>query len=87
MEIPKEYQQLCKDLAKVLRKFNNENGWMSEKCKIDEKIIYKFSGRMSVNNHKMSDIQFHWENGRHGDSQGRINIRTDISIDTEINEE
>tara|TARA_R110000823_G_C15853261_1_gene492376 strand:- start:210 stop:479 length:270 start_codon:yes stop_codon:yes gene_type:complete len=87
MEIPKEYQQLCKDLAKVLRKFNYDHGWMSDKDLEKEKIIYRFSGKMSISDHKMSDIHFGWENGRHGDGQGEISISTTISVDAKIDED
>jgi ABC-type antimicrobial peptide transport system ATPase subunit len=86
MEIPEEYQQLCKDLAKVLRNFNYEKGWMNEKDWDKQKTIYNFSGKMSISDHKMSDIHFSWESGRHGDSQGQISISSTIMVNTKIDE-
>jgi hypothetical protein len=85
MEIPKEYQQLCRDLAKVLRNFNHENGWVNNELNRN-KTIYHFSGKLSISDHKMSDIHFSWENGRHGDSQGQITIHTEIRVSTQIDE-
>lgn len=85
MKIPKEYQQLCRDLAKVLRKFNTENGWM-EKDMSKEKTIYRFHGKMSISDIGMSDVYFDWESGRHGDSERKISIHTEIRVNTEIDE-
>jgi len=85
MEIPEEYQQLCKDLAKVLRKFNNDHGFI-EQDQSSEKTIYSFSGKISISDYKMSDIHFRWESGRHGGGEGKISINTTIRVETKIDE-
>ena len=85
MKIPDEYQQLCKDLAKVLQDFNLENGFGSKELS-KEKTIYNFTGRLSISDPKMSDINFMWENGRHGADQNKISISTEIRVNTIINE-
>lgn len=86
MQIPKEYQQLCRDIAKVLRKFNTENGWVNKENIDKERTIYQFSGRLSISDRDMSDIHFSWENGRHGDAQSQISINTELRVSTKIDE-
>ncbi len=87
MKIPEEYQQLCKDLAKVLRKFNEDHGYMSVgEDYSKEKTIFRFNGQLMVNSPNMTNINFNWQNGRHGDDMGRIIISADIRVDTAIDE-
>lgn len=86
MKIPQEYQQLCKDLAKVLRDFNHEHGYRKKESADEEKIIFRFTGKISAMEPNMSNINFYWENGRHGDTQGKITIETEIRVQTEIDD-
>ena len=84
--IPKEYQQLCKDIAKVLRKFNTDHGWLAGKDLSEEKSVLMFSGKIQNSDLKLSDIHFTWEKGRHGDGEGQISIHTTLRVQTKIDE-
>ena len=84
MEIPKEYQQLCKDIAKVLRQFNHDNGFGRPDKTIPERRILEFHGDIRTAYGKMPNVIFKWESGRHGDEEDRIKASATVHIMSDI---
>lgn len=82
LEIPQEYQQLCRDISKVLKDFNLKYGYPTE----PEKVVYHFNGKLSTNIPNVSDIQFVWDNGRHSSRMNKIEIFTEVRVKTSIND-
>ena len=85
MGIPEEYQQLCRDLAKVLREFNVKNGYY-DPMSSRQNMVHAFTGQMQLSG-EASAVNFAWENGRHGAGQGKITISAAINVRIKIDEE
>ena len=70
LKLPSEYEQLCKDIAKVIKDFNLKNGYPMN----PENLVYSFNCKLSTNIPNISDIQLWWNNGRHGAEMNKIEI-------------
>lgn len=70
--IPAEIQEVCKDIAKVLRRHRDK--------------MHKFKGEFSPRGMEWGSIQFYWDTGRHNDGVGEITITSNMRVETKIDE-
>ena len=72
MELPKNLQQFCKDIAKVAR----EHG------------ISTLEGKFhpGFDNDWSTTVHFNWKQGRHGAESGRIHMSSEQTITTKIDD-
>jgi len=73
MEIPKEYQDFCKEVGKLARKY-----------KLSE-FRGEFRPPIRADWHSM--ISFSWTQGRHGAEAGNISINSQVWVNSTIDEE
>ena len=81
LKLPNEYEQLCKDIAKVIKDFNVKNGYPNN----PESLVYSFNCKLSTSIPNISDIQVWWNNGRHGAEMNKLEISTEIRVSASIN--
>ena len=73
MNIPIEYQNFCREVGKLARKYK----------------LSSFCGNFSPPIHEMGKINridFSWDSGRHNADTGNISIHADTWINTTIDE-
>ena len=86
LKIPEVYQQLCKDIAGVIRKHQMNHSYFTDETK-QPGGVYSFTGKFSpmASGPEWGEIQFHWESGRHYDEIGKITITSNYRVETTLN--
>lgn len=72
MEIPENHQEICREFAKLAKKYDLRT------------LILKYGP--SIRDTWNHNIEMSWESGRHEDSVNNLTIHSTLSITTHINE-
>ena len=86
MKIPEKYQQLCKDIANVLKEFEEQcyHESCKDKSKYDGVISFQAEFQPKGMGSDWGKVEMRWNSGRHHADVNQLTISSQLTVRTVI---